>query len=138
MFLLTHFRVKTNHICGVMVSMLAKSAIDRGFEPRSGQTKDYKIGICCFSAKQFEGVRVNIGWLGIRIIKQNNCSFGVKQQSFARVKIERPFTFVHQLINDNDVCFSNGFTVRGVYVPRALVFCVLFCGSWITPICKTY
>jgi hypothetical protein len=24
---------------------------DRGFEPRSGQTKDYKIGICYFSAK---------------------------------------------------------------------------------------
>jgi len=23
----------------------------RQFEPRSGQTKDYKIGICCFSAK---------------------------------------------------------------------------------------
>ena len=22
-----------------------------GFEPRSDQTKDYKIGICCFSAK---------------------------------------------------------------------------------------
>jgi hypothetical protein len=34
-----------------MVSMLASSAVDRGFEPRSGQTKDYKIGICCFSAK---------------------------------------------------------------------------------------
>ena len=25
--------------------------VDRGFEPRSGQTKDYKIGFCCFSAK---------------------------------------------------------------------------------------
>ena len=25
--------------------------VDRGFVPRSGQTKDYKIGICCFSAK---------------------------------------------------------------------------------------
>ena len=34
-----------------MVSMLALSAVDRGFEPRSGQTKDNKIGICCFSAK---------------------------------------------------------------------------------------
>jgi len=30
---------------------LASSSVDRGFEPRSGQTKDYKIGICCFSAK---------------------------------------------------------------------------------------
>jgi hypothetical protein len=26
--------------------------VDRGFEARSGQTKDYEIGICCFSAKQ--------------------------------------------------------------------------------------
>ena len=31
--------------------MLASSAVDRRFEPRSGQTKDYKIGICCISAK---------------------------------------------------------------------------------------
>ena len=34
-----------------MVCMLSSIAVDRGFEPRSGQTKDYKIGICCFSAK---------------------------------------------------------------------------------------
>ena len=35
----------------VMVSVLASSAVDRGFEPRSGLTKDCKIGMCCFSAK---------------------------------------------------------------------------------------
>ena len=34
-----------------MVSVLASSAVERGFEPQSSQTKDYKIGICCFSAK---------------------------------------------------------------------------------------
>ena len=34
-----------------MVSVVASSAVDRGFEPRSGQIKDYEIGICCFSAK---------------------------------------------------------------------------------------
>jgi hypothetical protein len=34
-----------------MVGMLVSSAVYRGFEPRSGQTKDYKIGICCFSVK---------------------------------------------------------------------------------------
>jgi hypothetical protein len=33
-----------------MVSVLASSAIDRGFEPQSSQIKDCKIGICCFSA----------------------------------------------------------------------------------------
>jgi hypothetical protein len=37
---------------GVIVSVLATGAVDRGCEPRSGQTKDYRIGICCFSAKQ--------------------------------------------------------------------------------------
>ena len=34
-----------------MVSVLASSAVDRGFGPRSDHTKDYEIDICCFSAK---------------------------------------------------------------------------------------
>jgi hypothetical protein len=34
-----------------MVSVLVSSVVDRGFEPRSGQPKDYKNGMCCFSAK---------------------------------------------------------------------------------------
>ena len=34
-----------NHIGGVMVSVLVSSVIDRGFELRPGQTKDYEIGI---------------------------------------------------------------------------------------------
>jgi hypothetical protein len=29
-----------------MVSVLASRAVDRGFQPRSGQTKDYEIDIC--------------------------------------------------------------------------------------------
>jgi hypothetical protein len=29
-----------------MGSVLVSSAVDRGFESRSGQTKDYAIGIC--------------------------------------------------------------------------------------------
>ena len=37
--LLTSF----NRIGGAMVSVLASSAVDRGFEPRSGQIKDYKM-----------------------------------------------------------------------------------------------
>ena len=41
----------SNRIGGVMVSVLASNAIYRGFEPRSGKTKDSKISICCFSAK---------------------------------------------------------------------------------------
>ena len=50
-------------ISGVMVSMLASSAVDRGFEPRSGQTKDYEIGICCFSAKHAALRRKTKDWL---------------------------------------------------------------------------
>ena len=46
-----------------MVSVLASSAVDRGFKPRSGQTKDYKIGICCFTAKQAALRRKNKDWL---------------------------------------------------------------------------
>ena len=42
---------KRNCISGVMVNMLTLSVVDPGFKPRSGQTKDYKIGICCFSTK---------------------------------------------------------------------------------------
>jgi hypothetical protein len=41
----------TNLIGGVMVSVLAFSVVDRGFEHRSGQTKDYKLGICCLFTK---------------------------------------------------------------------------------------
>jgi hypothetical protein len=36
---------------GVMVSVLASSVVDRGLGPLSGLTKEYNIGICCFSAK---------------------------------------------------------------------------------------
>jgi len=34
--------------------MLASSLVDRGFEPRSGQTKDNKISNSCFPAKHAE------------------------------------------------------------------------------------
>jgi hypothetical protein len=46
-----------------MVSVLASSVVDHGFEPRSGQTKDYKIGMCCFSAKYAALRRKNKDWL---------------------------------------------------------------------------
>jgi hypothetical protein len=52
-----------NRIGGVMVSVLTSSAVDRGFEPRSGQTKDYEIGMCCFSAKHAVLRRKSKDWL---------------------------------------------------------------------------
>jgi hypothetical protein len=54
-----------------MVSVLAPSALDRGFESRLGQTKDYKIGICCFSAKHAALCRKSKDWLARN---QNNVS----------------------------------------------------------------
>ena len=48
---------------GIIVSMLASSVVDRGFESRRGQTKDYKIGICCFSTKHTELRRKSKDWL---------------------------------------------------------------------------
>jgi hypothetical protein len=46
-----------------MISLLSSSAVDRGFEPRSGQTKDNKIGIGCFSAKYTALKRKSKYWL---------------------------------------------------------------------------
>jgi hypothetical protein len=52
-----------NRIGGVMVSVLASIAVNRGFEPRSGQIKDYEIGICCFSAKHAALKKKSKDWL---------------------------------------------------------------------------
>ena len=56
-----------------MVSVLASNAIDCVFEPRSGQTKDYKIGISCFSAKHASLRRKSKNWLAWN---QDNVSEG--------------------------------------------------------------
>ena len=50
-------------IDGVMFSMLASSAVDHGFEPRSGHIKDYEMGICCFFAKHATLRRKSTDWL---------------------------------------------------------------------------
>jgi hypothetical protein len=60
-----------NRIGGVIVSVFASSGVDLGFEPRSGQTKDYKIGICCFSTKHAALRRKSKDWLARN---QNNVS----------------------------------------------------------------
>ena len=54
-----------------MVSVLASSAVCRGFEPWLGQTKDYKIGICCFSTKHAALRSKSKDWLARN---QNNVS----------------------------------------------------------------
>jgi hypothetical protein len=42
---------EVDRIDGVIVSVLTSSEVNRGFELLSSQTNDYKIDICCFSAK---------------------------------------------------------------------------------------
>ena len=46
-----------------MVSVLTSSAIGHGFELRSGKTKDYQIGICCFSDKNTALRKKSKDWL---------------------------------------------------------------------------
>ena len=60
-----------NHIDSVMVSVLASSAINCGYELRSCQTKEYTIDICCFSAKNAALQRKSKDWLARN---QNNVS----------------------------------------------------------------
>jgi hypothetical protein len=54
-----------------MVSMLASSVVDHVLEPQSGQTKDYKIGIFCFSANHTALRSKSKDWLARN---QNNVS----------------------------------------------------------------
>ena len=57
-----------NRIGGVMLGVLCSNAVDRGFEPRSNQAKNYGVGICCFSVKHAalrrNSERAKTGWLG--------------------------------------------------------------------------
>jgi hypothetical protein len=54
-----------------MISVLAWSAVDRGFELRSSQTKGYIFGICCFSTKHAAIKSKSKDWLARN---QNNVS----------------------------------------------------------------
>ena len=76
-----------------MVSVLASSAVDSGFEPRSGQTKDYKIGICYFSAKLAALRRKSKDWLARN---QNNVS-GWGNMSIRGLLFQRASTIKIQL-----------------------------------------
>jgi len=58
--------VPSGHVVVIVVSIFtsfASCAVDRGFEPWSDQTNDYKIDICCFSAKHAALTRKSKDWL---------------------------------------------------------------------------
>ena len=46
-----------------MVRVLASGAVDPGFPSPSGQTKDYNIGMCCFSTEHAVLMIKNKDWL---------------------------------------------------------------------------
>jgi hypothetical protein len=60
-----------NRIGGIMVGVIASCAVDRGFESRLGQHKDYTIGFWCFPAKHAALRRKSKDWLAWN---QNNVS----------------------------------------------------------------
>ena len=82
-----------NHIGGVMVSVLTSSAIDREFKPRSGQPKNHKIGICCFSDKHPPLGRKSKDWLARN--KDNVSEWG--DMSVRRLLFQRVATLKIQL-----------------------------------------
>jgi hypothetical protein len=57
----TSLYCEINLIGGVMV--IVWSVVDRVFESRPGQTKDYEIDICCFSANHAAFRRKSKDWL---------------------------------------------------------------------------
>ena len=91
-FLIIHKMIHIHHYhhqCGGMVSMLASTAVDHGFELRSGQIKDYKTDIYCFSAKHAAIRRKSkTGWLGIGIMWGNMSTHGLLFHWASTIKIK--------------------------------------------------
>ena len=125
----TSWSLWDNRIGGVMVSMLASSAIDRRFEPQSGQTKDYKIGICCFSTKHTTLRRKSKDWSArnqntvcewsdmsnrgllfqrdntIKIQLCSNCWIGVKHRCHNIITINISFRYAFFFACPVAICF---------------------------------
>jgi hypothetical protein len=73
----------SNRIGGVMVSVLA--AINRGFETRSGETKDYEICICGFSTKPAALRRKSKDWLTRNKLPENIQQHLIKLESKTKI-----------------------------------------------------
>jgi hypothetical protein len=70
---------------------------DREFEPLSGRTKDYKIGICCFSAKHAALRRKSKDWLARILLFHTNlaCTHGEGKILINVSQNSRTIHFVH-------------------------------------------
>ena len=54
LFTFRSYSISPTTSVALMVCVLALSEVDRGFQSLWGQTKNYEIGICCFSSKHSE------------------------------------------------------------------------------------
>ena len=104
-----------------MVSVLASSVVDRGFEPRSGQTKDYKIVICCFSAKHAALRRKSKDWLARN---KNNMSewSDISKPKRAKIRINNQYQTSENLDNFRVIRTK----VRSLQIHFMLLFAVFY------------
>jgi hypothetical protein len=107
-----------NRIGSVMVSVLASSAIDCGYEPRSGQTKEYKIGICCFSAKNAALRRKSKDWLARNQNNVSECIYRVISKSPKKLSncLKRAETSVVLIVFDCVPCEVRAYKFISLYV----------------------
>ena len=92
---------------------LIASVKDRGFKPRSGRMKDYKISIGCFSDKHtalIRGETIKTGWLEIRIMNPKSISnILLNQLHIYSTEIQRDYTsgtaYVSVYINEESEYF---------------------------------
>jgi hypothetical protein len=65
------FFMIANGLCLGSIMLLRRPWVDRGFESRSDQNKDYKVGMCCLSAKHTSLRRTSNDWF---VRNQDNVS----------------------------------------------------------------
>ena len=79
-----------------MVSVLVSNALDRGFDPWSGKTKDYTIGMCCFSVKRAGLRRKRNDWLARN---QDNVSEWGDMYVYPHVALVQNRSHHHLIVN---------------------------------------
>ena len=90
-----------------MVIVLSSNAVDRGFEPRSSQTKDYTICICFFLAKHSALRKKSKDWLARNqdnVSKWSDTSIRgllLQTASTINIKLSRPHHHYHHHLIEN-------------------------------------
>jgi hypothetical protein len=96
------FQFFINRISGVMVRVLNSIEVDSVFEPRSCQSNDYKIGICCFSTKHAALRKKSRDWLSRNQDNVFECG-DMSIQINVQQNIYMNFKFITILTCDNSV-----------------------------------